>query len=192
MATRRLCSSPMRRAACAPSSPSIVSEADAVAVASCFYPYASGAAALTDVLRPSRAMTYKMAFCYVPVGRQVRHSRRPEDREEPGVAAGLWQDRRRLDFAKHLCTRRHECPRYGRIREQTEFVTGPPGTGNTAIPTARGVFEGIRAAVHFKYARNDLKGMRVAVQGVGGGNACAPTCATPGPSWWSPTSTKRP
>src|SRR5215203_6305010 len=33
-----------------------------------FYPYASGAAALTDVLRLSRAMTYKMVLCGVPVG----------------------------------------------------------------------------------------------------------------------------
>jgi leucine dehydrogenase len=33
-----------------------------------FYPYASGAAALTDVLRLSRAMSYKMVLCGVPVG----------------------------------------------------------------------------------------------------------------------------
>jgi leucine dehydrogenase len=33
-----------------------------------FYPYASGAAALTDVLRLSRAMTDKMVLCEVPVG----------------------------------------------------------------------------------------------------------------------------
>jgi leucine dehydrogenase len=55
------------------------------------------------------------------------------------------------------------------IREETQFVTGLPGSGgNTAVPTARGVFEGIRAAVEFKYGRKDLEGMRVAVQGLGG------------------------
>ena len=136
-----------------------------------FYPYASGAAALTDVLRLSRAMTYKMVLCEVPVGggKSVILGD-PKTEKSPELLRAFGKIVDGLD-GRYICapdvgTNAHDM---AVIREQTEFVTGLPGSGgNTAIPTARGVFEGIRAAVHFKYARNDLKGMRVAVQGVGG------------------------
>ena len=61
-----------------------------------FYPFASDAAVLTDVLRLSRAMTYKMVLCGVPVGAAspsfsaTRRSRRV--RSCCGPLAGLSTD----------------------------------------------------------------------------------------------------
>jgi leucine dehydrogenase len=57
------------------------------------------------------------------------------------------------------------------IRKQTKFVTGiDPSHGGSGDPspfTALGVRRGIEAAVKFKLGKNDLKGVHVAVQGVG-------------------------
>ncbi|MDH3295306.1 MAG: hypothetical protein OER95_13380, partial [Acidimicrobiia bacterium] len=41
-------------------------------------------------------------------------------------------------------------------------------SGSTAGPTARGVFNGMRASAEAAFGRSDLAGLRVAVQGVGG------------------------
>jgi leucine dehydrogenase len=136
-----------------------------------FYPYASGAEALTDVLRLSRAMTYKMVLGGVPVGGTksvVLGDPKTEKTQERLRAFGRIVDGL---GGRYICA-----PDVGTdsddmavIGEQTRFVTGLPGSGdNTSVPTARGVFEGIGAAVRFGYAREDLKGVRVAVQGLGG------------------------
>ena len=51
------------------------------------------------------------------------------------------------------------------IRERTRFVAGV--TGDPSPFTAQGAFQGIRAAVRFRYGLDDLEGIRVAIQGVG-------------------------
>ena len=58
------------------------------------------------------------------------------------------------------------------VREETEFVSGLPQNGSSAggdpSPwTALGCFEGIEAAVEARLGKDSLKGLRVAVQGVG-------------------------
>ncbi len=58
------------------------------------------------------------------------------------------------------------------IARKTRHVSGLPREGNRAggdpsPKTAFGVFRGIEAAVQFKLDREDVKGLRVAVQGVG-------------------------
>jgi leucine dehydrogenase len=58
------------------------------------------------------------------------------------------------------------------VREQTEFVSGLPQSGSSAggdpSPwTAIGCLQGIEAAVHARLGKDSLKGVRVAVQGVG-------------------------
>ncbi len=65
------------------------------------------------------------------------------------------------------------------IARRTRYVTGLPSKGGRAggdpsPKTAFGVFKGIEAAVRFKLSRPDLKGLTVAVQGVGnvGYNLC--------------------
>jgi leucine dehydrogenase len=65
------------------------------------------------------------------------------------------------------------------IARRTRFVSGLPkkaghAGGDPSPKTAFGVFKGIEAAVQFKLARDSVKGLTVAVQGVGnvGYNLC--------------------
>lgn len=55
--------------------------------------------------------------------------------------------------------------------QESKYMVGLPeeygGGGNTAIPTAYGVYMGIKAAVKLRYGDESLKGLRFAVQGVG-------------------------
>ncbi|MHC4165195.1 MAG: Glu/Leu/Phe/Val dehydrogenase family protein, partial [Planctomycetota bacterium] len=54
------------------------------------------------------------------------------------------------------------------IRRSTQYVTGlPDGSGDTSPLTGYGVFHGIHAAVRYRLGRDDLAGLRVAVQGAG-------------------------
>ena len=59
------------------------------------------------------------------------------------------------------------------IASQTPYVSGLPRTavdadGNPAPKTALGVYLGIKAAVRFQLDRDDLRGLSIAVQGLGG------------------------
>jgi leucine dehydrogenase len=65
------------------------------------------------------------------------------------------------------------------IARRTRFVSGLPkkagqAGGDPSPKTAFGVFNGIEAAVRFRLSRDDVKGLKVAVQGVGnvGYNLC--------------------
>ena len=54
--------------------------------------------------------------------------------------------------------------------EETAYVLGRTrggGSGDPSPVTARGVWFGIRAAVRHKLQRNELAGVRVAIQGLG-------------------------
>lgn len=57
------------------------------------------------------------------------------------------------------------------VRQESKYMVGLPeeygGGGNTAIPTAYGVYMGIKAAVRTIYGNESLKDLRFAVQGVG-------------------------
>lgn len=55
--------------------------------------------------------------------------------------------------------------------QESDYFVGLPeeygGSGNTAIPTAYGVYMGIRASAKAAFDREDLKGLTIAVQGAG-------------------------
>jgi leucine dehydrogenase len=142
-----------------------------------FYPYRTSADALTDVLRLSRAMSYKMALTGLPLGGgKTVVIGDPARDKTPALLRALGRCVHGLG-GEYLCA-----PDVGTssedmavIREITPHVTGlPGGGGNTAIPTALGVLRGIEAAVRFRLGRSDLRGLTVAVQGVGavGGLLC--------------------
>ena len=133
-------------------------------LASASYPYASGAAALTDVLRLSRAMTYKVVLCEVPVGggKSVILGD-PKTEKSPELLRAFGKIVDGLD-GRYICapdvgTNAHE---YGRDPRADGVRHGAAGFGwQYSHPYGVVCSKGIRAAVHFKYARNDLKGMRV-------------------------------
>ena len=124
-------------------------------------------AALDDVLRLSKAMSYKAAMADVPAGGakaviigDPRHDKTEERMRAMGrliasfdgsyVSApdvGIGADDLRM------------------FREESEWVVGVEEP--SAPYTALGVFSGLRTIVRHRHGRADLEGIRVAIQGVG-------------------------
>ncbi len=141
--------------------------------------YASDDAALTDVLRLSRGMTYKNAVAGLPFGGGkaviLAGEQAPKSTalfEAFGRAVDSLQGRyiTAEDVGISVDDMRI-------VRGKTPFVSGLPqhGTGAGGDPspwTALGVFHGIEAAVAARLGKDSLAGVTVAVQGVGHVGAC--------------------
>lgn len=138
------------------------------------WPYATEAEALRDVLRLSRGMSYKNAMAGLPFG--------------GGKSVIIGDSRRDKNAALLRAFGRSIQGLGGRyitaedvgiaeadieiIAEETKFVSGrkqrgASAGGNPAPKTAMGVFLGMRGAVELKLGRTSLKGLKVAIQGVG-------------------------
>lgn len=138
------------------------------------FPYPSVEAALTDVLRLSRGMTYKNAMAGLPLGGGkavvLADSGSPSKADllrafAPNVQSlggRYWtsidigvtpQD---ADVMAQVCDYV-----FGNASEQPEGF-------NPSEYTARGGFAGIRAVAKHVFGRDDLGGLRIAVQGLGG------------------------
>ncbi|HEX4871437.1 MAG TPA: Glu/Leu/Phe/Val dehydrogenase dimerization domain-containing protein [Nevskiaceae bacterium] len=139
------------------------------------YPYASDAEALTDVLRLSRGMTYKAALAGLPQGggkSVIIGDPRRDKTPEMMRAMGRFVDSvgGRYVVAEDSGT---SVPDIRLMAEHTAHVGGlaPPGdtsrTGDPSPATATGTFIGIQAAVRHQLGREDLRGLKVAIQGVG-------------------------
>ncbi len=138
-----------------------------------FYPYASEDAALEDVLRLSRAMAYKAACAGLPLGGgkavilgdPVRHRTEALLRAYGRCVQSLGG---RYYTACDVGTRVEDMDV---IAQETAFVTGRSaehgGAGDSAVLTAYGVFQAMRAAAQHCWGAPTLAGRRVAVEGVG-------------------------
>lgn len=143
--------------------------------------YASEEDAITDVLRLSRGMTYKCAVAGLQFGGGkavvLASDRAPKT---PELLAALGRAVNSLggryvaagDVGMTDDDMRH-------VRAVTPFVSGLPletskAGGDPGPWTALGIYLGLKASVKYKLGVDTLKGMRVAVQGVGsvGGNLC--------------------
>lgn len=135
-----------------------------------FWNYASDEAALKDVLRLSKGMTYKNAMAGLKLG------------GGKGVIIGDPKSLKSDDLFKAFGTAVNNLNgRYytaedvnittgdmAIVNQSTEFVSGLEGkSGNPGPFTALGTFLGIKAAVKFKLGKDDLTGIKVAVQGLG-------------------------
>lgn len=137
------------------------------------FPYESDAEALTDVLRLSRGMTYKSALADLPLGggkaviiADPRRDKTPELLRAMGrLVDGLGGA---YITAEDSGTGEADMRR---IAEVTEHVGGLPrhgaASGDPSPFTAWGVFCALKSAVRHGLGRDDLAGVRVAVQGVG-------------------------
>ena len=136
--------------------------------------YNNDADALTDVLRLSRGMTYKNAVAGLRFGGGkaviLANEKAPKS---PELFRSFGRCVNGLS-GRYITAEDVGCSvddmRY--VREETEFVSGLPQSGSDAggdpSPwTAMGCFEGIEAAVQSRLGADSLKGIRVAVQGVG-------------------------
>ena len=143
------------------------------AVGGCrMYPYANEALALTDALRLSSGMTYKAALANLPFGGgksvimgDPRHDKSPALMRAMGRAVNRLGGRYILaeDSGTGPEDMRHAA-------EETSFVAGVEDNqhgGDPSPMTALGVFLSIKQAVDFVYHTEDLRGLRVAVQGLG-------------------------
>jgi leucine dehydrogenase len=137
-----------------------------------FYNYSDESAALRDVLRLSRGMTYKAAVAGLDLG---------------GGKAVIWGDPHNKSEALMRAFGRHVESLGGRyitaedmnttvedmnwISRETSYVTGSAksagGSGDPSPVTAWGVYHGIRACLEVVYGTPDVAGRTVAIQGVG-------------------------
>ena len=137
------------------------------------YPYASTDAALTDVLRLSRGMSYKSAIADLPLGggKAVIIGDPAKDKSEARLLAyaeAINALGGRYVTAMDVGIRPADMPV---IARGTKFIAGydqPGKTGGDSGPlTALGVFVGLKAAVKHRLGADTVKGLTVAIQGLG-------------------------
>ncbi len=138
-----------------------------------FYPYADEAAALSDVLALSKAMAYKAACAGVDLG-----GGKAVIIGDPGTLKTEALLRAYGRMVESLGGRYYTACDVGTyvqdmdvIAKESRFVTGRSpehgGAGDSAVLTAYGVFQAMRAAAAHTWGAPTLHGRRVAVEGVG-------------------------
>jgi leucine dehydrogenase len=136
------------------------------------WPYESAEAALTDALRLSRAMSYKNAMAGLELGGGksviIGDSRRDKT---PALFQAFGRAVERVGGRYWTAEDVGVSPAdLEEARKETRYVAGLEGhaaaSGDPSPVTAEGVFRGVRLCVERAYGR-DLKGVTVAIQGVG-------------------------
>ena len=141
------------------------------------WPYATEDEAIRDVLRLSRGMTYKSAMAGLKLGggKSVIIGN-PRTQKTPELLAAfaraLEQLNGRYIAAEDSGTSVADMKYMAQFTQHVAGIVDKPtdeGTrsGDPSPATAYGVFVGIKAAVKERLGRDSLKGVRVAVQGVG-------------------------
>ncbi|RDV25127.1 Glu/Leu/Phe/Val dehydrogenase [Alteromonas aestuariivivens] len=141
------------------------------------WPYVNSSEALNDVLRLSKGMTYKAAMANLALGGgksviigDPRRDKTPEMMAAMGKfvdsLGGKYFTAEDSGIAVSDLQQMAEHSQYiAGVKAQYHYA-GETADGNPAPSTAYGVFVGLRAAVEHAL-RTDLKGVRVAIQGMG-------------------------
>ena len=138
-----------------------------------FVPYSSIDDAVLDAMKLARAMTYKSAMAGLPLGggkAVIIHRPEIKDRSKLFEAYG--------DFVNSLNGKYITACDSGTIEEdmrivatRTPFVTSinksNEESDDTVAMTAIGMLRAIEAAVAYRYQKDNLDGIHVAIQGVG-------------------------
>ncbi|EHJ04096.1 Glu/Leu/Phe/Val family dehydrogenase [Marinobacter manganoxydans] len=142
------------------------------------FPYASDEEAVRDVLRLSRGMTYKSALANLDLGggkSVIIGDPRKQKTEAMMEAMGRHLESLGGQYiaAEDSGTSVPDLKVMGRhtshvagIASRTGF-DGNPSNGDPSPATAYGTFIGLKAAVKHKLGRDDLNGLKVAIQGIG-------------------------
>ncbi|OZG74609.1 amino acid dehydrogenase [Hahella sp. CCB-MM4] len=134
-----------------------------------FISYTSPDDALLDALRLARGMSYKAVLAGVPQGGGKSVIMKPKgqfDAEAIFRSFGRFVD----DLGGRYITAIDSgttAKEMDWISKETRHVTSTSSEDNPSNYTARGVFEGLKAAVRHKLGQDRLNGIRVAVQGIG-------------------------
>jgi len=142
------------------------------------YPYASDEEALRDVLRLSRGMTYKSALANLDLGggkSVIIGDPRKQKSEALLEAMGKHLESLggRYIAAEDSGTSVPDLKIMGRHTQNVAGVAermgfdGNPSNGDPSPATAWGTFVGLKAAVKHQLGRDDLTGLKVAIQGIG-------------------------
>jgi len=138
-----------------------------------FYPYASTADAIEDVLDLSRGMSYKAALAGLDLG-----GGKAVILGDPATlkTEGLLRAYGRFVQSLHgryytACDVGTSSPDMDHIARECDYVTGRTvahgGAGDSSVLTAYGVFQGMRAAAQVVWGTPSLAGRAVGVAGVG-------------------------
>mgnify|MGYP001821936886 CR=1 FL=1 len=138
-----------------------------------FYPYRTEGEALEDVLRLSRGMTLKAAAAGLDLGggkAVIIGDPRQDKNERLWRAYGRMVDslNGRYITAEDVGTTALDL---AMVRRETRWASGVPveegGSGDPSPATAIGLLSALKAIAEFRWGSEDLKGRRVAIQGVG-------------------------
>ena len=135
-----------------------------------FWKYESEEAAIKDLLRLARGMTYKNALAGIPFGGGKSIVLRPDgeiDREKIFRAHGRFVETfgGRYITAEDVGTSPADMEF---VRMETNHVAGLLGkSGDPSPVTARGVFRALQAAAKHRWGSDDIAGRIVALQGCG-------------------------
>ncbi|MCD6046096.1 MAG: ldh [Gammaproteobacteria bacterium] len=140
-----------------------------------FIHYDSSQEAIIDAMRLAKGMSYKTAIAGLPVGGGKAVIMKPDNlTDRPALFRAFGQ------FVQELGGRYITALDSGTtltdmdiISEITPYVGSKTnmgehgGEGDPAPSTAEGVFRGIQAVAKYKFKKDDLKGLHIAIQGVG-------------------------
>jgi len=137
------------------------------------WPYENEMDALNDALRLSRGMSYKNAMAGLPLGggKAVIIANSKTDKSEELFKA-FGRCVQKMD-GKYITAEDVGMTTEDMmiIANETDYIAGLPhgdhASGDPSPFTARGVYNGIRAAVKYKLGKDNLEGLTVAVLGVG-------------------------
>jgi leucine dehydrogenase len=135
-----------------------------------FWKYENDEAAIQDLLRLARGMTYKNALARIPFGGGKSIVLRPDrdiDREKIFRAHGRFVNTfgGRYITAEDVGTSPADMEF---VRLETNHVAGLLGkSGDPSPVTARGVFRALQAAAKHRWGADDVSGRTVALQGCG-------------------------
>jgi leucine dehydrogenase len=141
--------------------------------------YQSSHAALEDVLRLSRGMSYKNALADIPLGGGKAVIMAEEEQKTPDLMRAFGRIVESLEgryiTAEDVGITVEDMQI---VAEKTSHVYGLPhqhsAGGDPSPYTARGVYQGMKAALKHRFDQSEFKGVRVLVQGAGsvGYNLC--------------------
>jgi valine dehydrogenase (NAD+) len=138
-----------------------------------FYPYASTADAIEDVLNLSRGMSYKAALAGLDLGGgKAVIIGDPATLKTEGLLRAYGRFVQSLHGRYYTaCDVGTSSPDMDHIARECDFVTGRTvahgGAGDSSVLTAYGVFQGMRAAAEVVWGAPTLVGRTVGVAGVG-------------------------
>ncbi|MCL6452893.1 MAG: leucine dehydrogenase [Alicyclobacillus sp.] len=136
-------------------------------------PYASEEEMLLDVLRLSRGMTYKCAIADVDNGGgKCVIWGDPNTDKTPEMFRALGRFVEGLGGRFYTGTDVGTYPQdFVHAKRESSYIVGVPveygGSGDSSVPTAFGVMQGIRATAKKLWGQTDLQGRTFAIQGLG-------------------------